>query len=283
MIHTIVTYDPSGNVSDTITLDCVKSYSEVYTSTVTTNPVESGTNITDDIIHEQDRFAMSGVVSDYAFRRKGYKVAFVNGEFVSDTTDDTPDTRNELPSLYIKDTLRRIVRDGEIVRLIRSADNQNPLNAVIESYFPCVVTSLTVNDVADGAIEVSLNMQKIEVAQVVLKSIDKATRRLIPFIKPNEEKANTKEGEAKVDGVGKKTAEKDGSSTDKITGDPLIASQVKANEEESFVNSTIANVYRNPKFDTDYKRAVEVGRQLIENGFTKTRVIFWLREKGLAI
>ena len=120
MIHTIVTYDPSGNVSDTITLDCVKSYTESYTATATTNTVESGTNITDDITHDQDKFAISGIVSDYAFRRKGFKVTFFNGEFVKDTTEEDRDTREETPTMYIKDTLRRIIRQGEIVRLIRS-------------------------------------------------------------------------------------------------------------------------------------------------------------------
>lgn len=202
MIHTIVTYDPSGAVADTITLDCVKSFSESYTATVTTNPVESGTIISDDIIHEQETFSMSGIISDYAFRRAGFRVVFQNGEFVRESVVD--DSRDELPTIYVKDRLRSIIQDGEVFSVIKSI-GKDVLGTTLENYFPCVATNLTVSDIEDGAIEVSITIKKIQVATVIFKQIDKTTRRLVPFVKPETKDVDAKDGAAPANAtIGKK-------------------------------------------------------------------------------
>ncbi len=204
MIHTIVTYDPSGAVADTITLDCVKSFSESYTATVTTNPVESGTVISDDIIHEQETFSMSGIISDYAFRRAGFRVIFQNGEFVRESVVD--DSRDELPTIYVKDRLRSIIQDGEVFSVIKSI-GKDVLGTTLENHFPCVATNLTVSDIEDGAIEVNITIKKIKVATVIFKQIDKTTRRLVPFVKPETKDVDAKDGSTTKDKtIGDKTA-----------------------------------------------------------------------------
>ena len=225
MIHTIVTYEPSGAVADTISLDCVKSFSETYTATVTTNPVETGTVITDDIIHDQETFSMSGIISDYAFRKAGFKVVFKDGELVAE--ESTRDSRDELPTLYVKRRLIDLIQNGEVFSIIKSI-SKDVDGTTLESHFPCVATSLTVNDLEDGAIEVSISIKKIVVATVIFQQIDKATRRLIPFVKPKDESSESATGASPDPNANAKTGLKTGEAP-AVTVDKASEAAVKAN------------------------------------------------------
>ena len=53
--------------SDIITLSCVTSFDESYTGSVSSHPIESGSTITDHVTSDNDKFKVSGVVSDYDF------------------------------------------------------------------------------------------------------------------------------------------------------------------------------------------------------------------------
>lgn len=188
--------------SDTIVFSSVTSFDESYSGTVTSHPVEDSTTITDHFVTDNDKFKISGVVTDFDFLNPlkqiaysvgGYEdntvanqslVRFKNGELVSGTgVIPSNKTQNA-----IKNKLIQIHKLGQFVSVLMyqtPIDSSTP--ALIASKLNCLITNISFKEDAESgyAIYPEISLERVRLVQVQTESID---RGKIPSIQSLKDK-----------------------------------------------------------------------------------------------
>ena len=168
--------------SDIITLSCVTSFDESYTGSVSSHPIESGSTITDHVTSDNDKFKVSGVVSDYdflnpskdlAFGKEGYldegrsaaTSRFTNGLLDSGLIDVPDKQRAE----YIKRRLIDIRKNSLLVTILEYPDSGE-----LVQHTDCILTSLSFKEDENTGYAVYPNMsfEKINVVQVKVEEVN---------------------------------------------------------------------------------------------------------------
>lgn len=185
MIYTIVIIDENERVRETISLDVVNDFSEDYDGSVPTHPVEHGYSLSDGINLSNDKFSISGVVSDSAFDLSGELIQFVNGEFI--VPDNTVDgVVLDSPSLVFKERLKSIRTRKEHFGVIVSDKKVNVNDASasqIELIYPCIITKLGFKDNGTDAVYPVINFERVRVATTSFVEVNNPTPELIPYAK----------------------------------------------------------------------------------------------------
>lgn len=137
MIYTII--DSSGN---SLSIDSVTKVSENFSGTITSHPVESGSNISDHLFLNNYKLSISGVVSDYSF---------ANAQTVSFNSDGTLNTplvkqgsatqrlRSDLINCFSNREMLSVVISGKTARAETDA-------ATYGTYENLFITSLSFDD-----------------------------------------------------------------------------------------------------------------------------------------
>ena len=176
--------------SDTIVFSSVTSFDESYSGTVTSHPVEDSTTITDHFITDNDKFKISGVVSDFdflnplnqiAFGVDGYEdnsvasqslIRFKNGE-LTNGTGVIPSNKTQNA---IKNRLIQIHKLGQFVTVLMY---QTPLDAstpaLIASKVNCIITNISFKEDAESgyAVYPELSLERVKIVRVSTESIAK--------------------------------------------------------------------------------------------------------------
>ena len=176
--------------SDTIVFSSVTGFDEAYSGTVTSHPVEDSTTITDHFITDNDKFKISGVVSDFdflnplnqiAFGVEGYEdnsvanqslIRFKNGELINGT-GIIPSNKTQNA---IKNRLIQIHKLGQFVTVLMY---QTPLDAstpaLIASKFNCIITNISFKEDAESgyAVYPELSLERVKLVRVSTESIAK--------------------------------------------------------------------------------------------------------------
>lgn len=188
MIYTIVRKDKNNNVDAVISFDSISSMDESWNSTVTTQTVESGFDITDNINIESPTYAITAMISSYSLFNKDREIVWDGEDF---TTKGTP---NPLSHVEARNEIKRVFKESSLVTLVESAANSNDdnlgerYNQLKSQYFEetenCIITSLNIShpDAGTGAFLVSMNLQKITMAQIEVKELVGDEKRAL--IKP---------------------------------------------------------------------------------------------------
>ena len=119
MIYTLVRKDRGGNVDSIISFDSVNSMDESWTATVSTQTVEKGFNISDNINIEPEVYSIEAVISSYSLFVKDKEISWDGSRFKN---------RGQVnKDLHIKarDELTRIFKEGSILTLLESTANSN--------------------------------------------------------------------------------------------------------------------------------------------------------------
>jgi len=188
--------------SDIITLSCVTSFDESYTGSVSSHPIESGSTITDHVTSDNDKFKVSGVVSDYDFLnpskdlalgKEGYSdegrsaavSRFTNGLLDSGLIDIPDKQRAE----YIKRRLIDIRKNSLLVTILEYPDSGE-----LVQHTDCILTSLSFKEDENSgyAVYPEMSFEHINVVQVKVEEVNKGK---IPLI-PNSKVADAATGEA---------------------------------------------------------------------------------------
>ena len=167
--------------SDIITLSCVTSFDESYTGSVSSHPIESGSTITDHVTSDNDKFKVSGVVSDYdflnpskdlAFGKEGYSdegrsaatSRFTNGLLDSGIIDVPDKQRAE----YIKRRLIDIRKNSLLVTILEYPDSGE-----LVQHTDCILTSLSFKEDENTgyAVYPDMSFEKINVVQVKVEEV----------------------------------------------------------------------------------------------------------------
>lgn len=166
--------------TDVILLDSVPAFNEAYSANVTSHPVESGSKITDHVIIDNTKIKMSGVVSDYNFVNpvkavvnsvEGYENTLLNSnEKLRILPNGVPTSTSytisqSTTSLAVRDRLKRVYNDKELVEIFMYADNGNK----IDSFPNCILTNLDFKqdtETGDGCIYPEMSFEQIKVVVV---------------------------------------------------------------------------------------------------------------------
>lgn len=173
--------------SDIITLSCVTSFDESYTGSVSSHPIESGSTITDHVTSDNDKFKVSGVVSDYDFLNPSKDLAledvslgksgfpdasrsestsrFTNGLLDSGLIDVPDKQRAE----YIKRRLIDIRKNSLLVTILEYPDSGE-----LVQHTNCILTSLSFKEDENTgyAVYPEMAFEKINVVQVKVEEVN---------------------------------------------------------------------------------------------------------------
>lgn len=191
MIYTIVLFDPQNNPTDTISIDAITEFSESYSATATSHPVETGTPLTDNLIKNNDKFTVSGVVSDFSLKGFGKKLIIQeDGGIIVDPNSTTNTVEDR--AYNTKQQLIDLIKVGSVVGIVISkkelpndegyvATSQGIASGnSIEIKYPCVCTGVDFSDSGGeyGVIRPKLQFEQIRVATTLTEKVDKVPAAL---------------------------------------------------------------------------------------------------------
>lgn len=179
MIYTLVRRDSSNNINSIISFDSITSFDESWAATVTTQTVEYGFNVTDNINIEAPTYSIDAVISSYSLFDRGNEIVWDGEDFNVSSENDTE------RHIKARDEIIRIFKERSILTLIESGANSNNENLdskyseLTSGYFNetpnCVITSLGIShpNKGTGAFYVTMKVQKINVAMVTAVELTK--------------------------------------------------------------------------------------------------------------
>ena len=173
--------------SDIITLSCVTSFDESYTGSVSSHPIESGSTITDHVTSDNDKFKVSGVVSDYDFLNPRKDLALEDASLNKEGFPDA--SRSELTASfangllntygyfipdkyraeYIKRRLIDIRKNSLLVTILEYPDSGE-----LVQHTDCILTSLSFKEDENTgyAVYPDMSFEKINVVQVKVEEVN---------------------------------------------------------------------------------------------------------------
>lgn len=227
MIYTLVKKSKDDVVESIFSFSSITSLDESWSATVTSQTVEFGFDVTDNINIEAPTYSIDAILSNYSLFDTRKEIVWDGDTFNSQDSYDG--------ELHIKarDTLIDIFKSRSILTLIESSENSNSqslefkmsdLSAGYYKEIPnCVITSLSISNPSNGfgAFLVSLKVQKINVAKVsvIELSEDEINPLLRPvLIKPTVASSQSKTLDGEV--VDETVAEQDGDIKPSTNGKP---------------------------------------------------------------
>lgn len=181
MIYTLIRKDTNNNVDAVLSFDAVTAYDESWSSTVTTQTVEYGFDITDNINIEPPTYSIDAIISSYSLFNLDKEIVW-DGEGFSNPQSSDED------KIHIKarEELLKIFTDRSILTLVESTvnssepDYEQRYEGLKASHFKeidnCVMTSLSISSPDKGgeAFYVSIKLQKIFVAMVTTTELSES-------------------------------------------------------------------------------------------------------------
>jgi len=187
MIYTLIRKN-NNNVDAVISFDSVTSSDESWSATVTTQTVEKGFNITDNINIEPPTYSIEAVISSYSLFNLDNEIVW-DGETFKNNGNFNADSH-----IIARDEIIRIFTERSVLSLVESSSNSNneSLNQRYEELQAghyketdnCVMTSLSIShpDSGTGAFYVSIKLQKIHIALVTVSQLP--ADEVSPLVRP---------------------------------------------------------------------------------------------------
>lgn len=188
MIYTIVRRDKDNNIDAVISFDSISSVDESWSATVTSQTVEYGFNISDNINIEAPTYSIAATLSSYSLFNKEKEIVWDGQDF----TDNGATDRDS--HVVARDEIIEIFKGRSIVTLIESEANSNNSNLsekyqeITSSYNreidTCVITSLSIGhpDQGTGAFLVSMTIQKINLARIEISELEEGEK--VALVRP---------------------------------------------------------------------------------------------------
>ena len=196
MIYTIVLKDTddSGNsvINGVISFDCIKSFSESRSATVSTQTVEKGFNISDNINIEPVQFTLDGYISSYYLKDDENEIVWDGSRFKTNNSDSKTYTHAR-----VRDSLIAFFEERNVFTLMESeygstnkdiTENYNEQKrGYYKEYENCVLTSMdfSVPEASSEVFSISMKIQKITIAVVQERRLEKGEMRVLQKYRPN--------------------------------------------------------------------------------------------------
>ena len=195
MIYTIVLKDTddSGNsvINGVISFDCIKSFSESRSATVSTQTVEKGFNISDNINIEPVQFNLDGYISSYHLLGDKYEITWDGRQFKSSNNQAT------YSHARVRDFLIDFFEQRNVFTLMESEyssnqdDDREAYSEQKSGYYKehenCVLTSMdfSVPEASSEVFSISMKIQKITIAVVQERRLEKGEIGVLQKYRPN--------------------------------------------------------------------------------------------------
>lgn len=185
MIYTLVRKNDKGVIDAIVSFTSISSMDESWNSTVTSQPIEFGFNITDNINIENPTYDITGTISSYSLFRVDKEIVW-DGEDFTNKTESNPNYH-----IDVREQMIRVFSQRKTLTLIESSvmsDNVNDKGYVDElksGYFKeienCVITSLSFSypENSTGAISVNMKLQKLTIANTVVAELEEGEKRAL--------------------------------------------------------------------------------------------------------
>lgn len=196
MIYTIVlkSVDDGGSetVNGVISFDCIKSFSESRSATVSTQTVEKGFNISDNINIEPVQFTLDGYISSYYLKDDENEIVWDGSRFKTNNSDSKTYTHAR-----VRDSLIAFFEERNVFTLMESeygstnkdiTENYNEQKrGYYKEYENCVLTSMdfSVPEASSEVFSISMKIQKITIAVVQERRLEKGEMRVLQKYRPN--------------------------------------------------------------------------------------------------
>jgi len=200
--------------SDIITLSCVTSFDESYTGSVSSHPVESGSTITDHVTSDNDKFKVSGVVSDYDFlnpskdlatKKEGYDDGYLRSAVTASFANGLLNTYGAIVpdkqrAEYIKRRLIDIRKNSLLVTILEYPDSGE-----LVQHTDCILTSLSFKEDENTgyAVYPDMSFEKINVVQVKVEEVNTSKIPKLPDSKVADAAAGANNTGGTADCAGK--------------------------------------------------------------------------------
>lgn len=208
MIYTLISKDIDDNIKAIISFDAVTSFDESWSATVTTQTVEKGFNISDNVNVEPPTYSIDAIISSYSLFNIENEIVWDGRQFVGNENSQINShivARDELISLF---------KDRSIITVAESTNNSNALNPVTKheelqgghyrEIENCIISSLSIGhpDSGTGAFYVSLKIQQIFTATVFITELPEgeATPSVRPLLAEEKNEGSSKSKKSKGDG-----------------------------------------------------------------------------------
>ena len=267
MMYTLASFK-DNKVTALITFDAITSLEEKWSANVTTQVVEKGFNISDSVTVEPPTFSIKGIVTSYSIFDMRGEITWVNGAFVP------RDYKTEERHITSRDKLIDLISSGGVVTILESKEvyiddnidiayTQTAVSKVREIE-DCVITSLILSqpDSASGAIDISLELQRVMLATVDSKALEpnEVQPTLIPYYSPATQSGSGGSGSTKAS-----KTEEEGVSLGEVIDDPLAPEADKVVEKSSNYKHGLAEhrqIMNSINTDASkYAKAAELQRQ----------------------
>ena len=196
MIYTIVlkSVDDGGSetVNGVISFDCIKSFSESRSATVSTQTVEKGFNISDNINIEPVQFTLDGYISSYYLKDDENEIVWDGSRFKTNNSDSKTYTHAR-----VRDSLINFFEERNVFTLMESeygstnkdiTENYNEQKrGYYKEYENCVLTSMdfSVPEASSEVFSISMKIQKITIAVVQERRLEKGEMGVLQKYRPN--------------------------------------------------------------------------------------------------
>ena len=196
MIYTIVlkNVDDSGSetINGVISFDCIKSFSENRSATVSTQTVEKGFNISDNINIEPVQFTLDGYISSYYLKDDENEIVWDGSRFKTNNSDSKTYTHAR-----VRDSLIAFFEERNVFTLMESeygstnkdiTENYNEQKrGYYKEYENCVLTSMdfSVPEASSEVFSISMKIQKITIAVVQERRLEKGEMSVLQKYRPN--------------------------------------------------------------------------------------------------
>ena len=245
MIYTIVlkSIDDGGSetINGVISFDCIKSFSESRSATVSTQTVEKGFNISDNINIEPVQFTLDGYISSYYLKDDENEIVWDGSRFKTNNSDSKTYTHAR-----VRDSLIAFFEERNVFTLMESeygstnkdiTENYNEQKrGYYKEYENCVLTSMdfSVPEASSEVFSISMKIQKITIAVVQERRLEKGEMSVLQKYRPNTDVSSV--SSTTTDSLGTK----DDADADAKVADPTKI--LEKSEKEAKAPQTVTDV-----------------------------------------
>lgn len=275
MIYTLIKRDPSSDaVVSTYSFNCVRSFNDKRSASVSTEIVEQGYGISDNITIDNPTFSIEATLTGYSIYEDNFEVVWDGEDFVQASD-------SEVYINYVqraKATLLELFESRSLISILESESNSfSSDNATKETELKrkaydeissCVMTGIDFSFApsATEALYVSMSFVKVRFAKVSFSELTDAEMlpALIPLKKQTQSvSSKTSEKEAPTSGnPDNKGADKNSAAKDTKTADGILSSEdglAQARVELAPLEKEAENLQRAIEISSMTPRQVLVG------------------------
>lgn len=253
MIYTIVlkSVDDGGSetVNGVISFDCIKSFSESRSATVSTQTVEKGFNISDNINIEPVQFTLDGYISSYYLKDDENEIVWDGSRFKTNNSDSKTYTHAR-----VRDSLINFFEERNVFTLMESeygstnkdiTENYNEQKrGYYKEYENCVLTSMdfSVPEASSEVFSISMKIQKITIAVVQERRLEKGEMRVLQKYRPNTDVSSVASTTTDVSSVRSTTTDSLGTKDDADAKAADPTKILEKSEKEAKAPQTVTDV-----------------------------------------